>query len=285
MSSLGPYLRELRQRRGLSLEELSRATRVASSCLEALETENLDVLPAPVFVKGFIRAYCQALDVTPDEALALYHQRPGAPPAPPVRAGADERRGGGEPRSRGTVLVSFVLLVILGLALFAVTLALQSGREGGDRLARQAPAVLPPAPSDSLEPVPAESVPTPAAAPAPAIRPSAPEPPRASDVIRPRPVTPTGPGFAAVVRPLASPYRLVARVSEPTWMRVRMEDGRATEETIPAGEVREWVSNAPFVLTVGNAGGVTLELNGRPLPPLGARGAVIPRLVIPPPGQ
>jgi cytoskeleton protein RodZ len=78
------------------------------------------------------------------------------------------------------------------------------------------------------------------------------------------------------------PYRLVARVSEATWVRVRMDEGRLTEETIPAGEVREWVSNTPFVLTVGNAGGIALELNGRPLPPLGARGAVISRLVIPP---
>jgi cytoskeleton protein RodZ len=81
------------------------------------------------------------------------------------------------------------------------------------------------------------------------------------------------------------PYRLVARVSEATWVRVRMDEGRLTEETIPAGEVREWVSNTPFVLTVGNAGGIALELNGRSLPPLGARGAVISRLVIPPPPQ
>jgi hypothetical protein len=77
----------------------------------------------------------------------------------------------------------------------------------------------------------------------------------------------------------------VARVSEATWVRVRTEEGRSTEETIPAGETREWISNSPFVLTVGNAGGIALELNGRPLPPLGARGAVISRLVIPPAQQ
>ena len=67
-----------------------------------------------------------------------------------------------------------------------------------------------------------------------------------------------------------------------TWIRVRTDDGRSTEESIPAGEVREFVSNRPFVVTVGNAAGVSLELNGRLLPPLGARGAVIPRLVLPP---
>jgi hypothetical protein len=79
-----------------------------------------------------------------------------------------------------------------------------------------------------------------------------------------------------------SPYRLVARTTETTWIRVRTEDGRTTEETIPPNEVREWVSNGPFVLTIGNAGGVSLELNGRPVPRLGASGAVISRLVLPP---
>jgi hypothetical protein len=75
---------------------------------------------------------------------------------------------------------------------------------------------------------------------------------------------------------------LIARTNESTWIRVRTDDGRSSDETVPAGEIREWVSDRPFVITVGNAGGVSLELNGRPLPPLGARGAVIPRLVLPP---
>ncbi|OLA99433.1 MAG: hypothetical protein AUH09_05795 [Candidatus Rokubacteria bacterium 13_2_20CM_70_12] len=84
---------------------------------------------------------------------------------------------------------------------------------------------------------------------------------------------------------VASSYRLVARTSELTWVRVRTEDGRMSEENIPAGEIREWVSNRPFVLSIGNAGGVTLELNGRRLPPLGPSGAVIARLVVPTEGQ
>ena len=95
----------------------------------------------------------------------------------------------------------------------------------------------------------------------------------------PRPATPS---LETVVADVVSPYRLVARTTEATWIRVRTEDGRSTEETVPAGQVREWVSDRPFVVTVGNAGGVSLELNGRALPSLGAPGAVIPRLVLPP---
>ena len=49
---------------------------------------------------------------------------------------------------------------------------------------------------------------------------------------------------------------------------------------------REWTSDRRFVLTIGNAGGIEVVLNGRPLPPLGARGAVIHRLSLPElPGQ
>src|SRR3989442_5676547 len=90
---------------------------------------------------------------------------------------------------------------------------------------------------------------------------------------------------SVAVAGVASSYRLVARTSELTWVRVRTEDGRMSEENIPAGEIREWVSNRPFVLSIGNAGGVTLELNGRRLPPLGPSGAVIARLVVPTEGQ
>jgi hypothetical protein len=98
--------------------------------------------------------------------------------------------------------------------------------------------------------------------------------------VTPRPVTTASLETAA--GGIVSPFRLVARTSEATWIRVRTEDGRSSEETVPAGEVREWVSDRPFVLTVGNAGGVSFELNGRALPPLGGKGTVIPRLVLPP---
>src|SRR5437762_10502690 len=71
-SSLGTYLRDLRARRGLSLDELARLTRVASRYIEALEADTFGALPAPVFTRGYIRAYCQALHEAVGEAIALY---------------------------------------------------------------------------------------------------------------------------------------------------------------------------------------------------------------------
>src|SRR5262245_5459495 len=75
MPAVGAYLRALRERQGVSIDEIARSTRVLHHYLEALESDDLASLPAPVFAKGFIRAYCQALGVPADEAITLYEQR------------------------------------------------------------------------------------------------------------------------------------------------------------------------------------------------------------------
>src|SRR5215468_5665187 len=79
MSSLGLHLRGLREAKGMSLDDIARSTRVGRRHLEALETDTMGELPAPVFVKGFIRAYCEFLDAAPDEALSLYREVTGEP--------------------------------------------------------------------------------------------------------------------------------------------------------------------------------------------------------------
>src|SRR3989442_5007523 len=178
MASVGEYLRELRDRRGISLEEIARVTRVGSSYLESLESDRFAELPEPVFTRGFIRAYCQALGEPPDEALARYAGREGAAPAPPRPAApAPAPAAESEPRSRSAVLVSFVLLVILGMALFAVALMTQPAREErverrtpnlGERPAQSAaPTVASPEPSSPASaPGITTARPTPAAPPA-----------------------------------------------------------------------------------------------------------------------
>jgi len=96
------------------------------------------------------------------------------------------------------------------------------------------------------------------------------------------PTQAASPPLAGATAAPPSPYRLVARATEKTWVRVTTEDGRpVAEEVIPAGERREWLSNRRFIVTVGNAGGVDLELNGQLLPRLGPSGEVVRQLLIP----
>src|SRR5262245_20702176 len=91
---------------------------------------------------------------------------------------------------------------------------------------------------------------------------------------------PITPAVATTIETPAS-QRLVVKAIEPTWIRIQTDDLRAVDELLSPGTIREWTAEKRFLLTVGNAGGIEIELNGRPMPPLGQRGAVIRQLELP----
>jgi cytoskeleton protein RodZ len=251
-SSLGGYLRALRSSARGSLADMAAATRISERYLRALESDVPDDLPAPVFVKGFIRAYCAFVGAPADEALALYNQARGLPAtgeshAVHVRPG---RGWVGHP-----LAISGALLLIFGGGLVALKLVSQptpapwAEPKAAARAPESAPEALPPA-------APAVSMPPSAVAPA---------------ISQAR---------------VPETQRLVVKAMEPTWIRVQIDDARVVEELLTAGAQREWTSDRRFVLSIGNAGGIEIVLNGRSLPSLGARGAVIHRLSLPElPGQ
>ncbi|MDE2768765.1 MAG: DUF4115 domain-containing protein [Chloroflexota bacterium] len=72
MATMGEMLRAARDQAGLSLEAVSSATRIPRHNLVALETDNLDVLPAEPFTRGLIRVYTRALAVPEEPVLNAY---------------------------------------------------------------------------------------------------------------------------------------------------------------------------------------------------------------------
>ena len=69
MMSVGRELRGARERKGLSLEDLSKLTKLRAGVLRALEDGNPDALPPLVFVRGYIAAYAREVDLdAPDVA-------------------------------------------------------------------------------------------------------------------------------------------------------------------------------------------------------------------------
>lgn len=263
MSSLGTRLREIRLAKGVSLDDIARSTRVGKRHLEALESETWSELPSPVFVKGFIRAYCDFLEASPDEALGLYREVTGETVKPDRLQSAIRTPPA---RRFGPLMVSLVLFIALGASLFALRIGLKSSP-------RPAPAVSAPARGN---PESGSSAQAPAAASTTAAA-GQPGPVPAGAV----PAAPAPAAPAPAEEPRPGGQRLLIRAVEPTWIRVQVDEGQVTEELMQAGAVREWTAARKFVLTVGNAGGLEVDLNGRRIPPLGARGAVIQKLVLP----
>ncbi len=62
MESLGEKLKKLREEKGMTLKDVSQATKIRVSNLSALENEDWNKLPQRIFIKGFVRAYVRAVD-------------------------------------------------------------------------------------------------------------------------------------------------------------------------------------------------------------------------------
>ncbi|MBA4179124.1 MAG: hypothetical protein C0506_00910 [Anaerolinea sp.] len=84
MSELGSLLVRAREARGLTLEDAERDTRISRRYLQALESEQFEVIPAPVYARGFLRSYSQYLGIDPQEALSLFPREDDAEYGEPV---------------------------------------------------------------------------------------------------------------------------------------------------------------------------------------------------------
>ena len=72
MGEFGNKFRKEREKKGISLEDVSNATKISSRMLLAIEDEQFDRLPGGVFNKGFIRAYAKHIGLNEDQAVADY---------------------------------------------------------------------------------------------------------------------------------------------------------------------------------------------------------------------
>jgi hypothetical protein len=75
MFEIGNSLREARLRQQLDFPELEQQTKIRSKYLKALEDEKFDLLPAPTYVKGFLRNYADALGLEGQLYVDEYNSR------------------------------------------------------------------------------------------------------------------------------------------------------------------------------------------------------------------
>ena len=73
--SPGRYIRDQRQRRGMSVEQLAIDTKIPRASIDALEEDQFAALPGPVFVKGFFRCCARSLGIDAEVVLSLLHER------------------------------------------------------------------------------------------------------------------------------------------------------------------------------------------------------------------
>lgn len=98
VESLGQFLQRERNARGVALREIADTTKIGIRYLEALEEDDLEVLPPRAFVVGFIKAYSSCLKIDPEEALLRYERVSSRPEvassneSPPTEAIEDDSK-------------------------------------------------------------------------------------------------------------------------------------------------------------------------------------------------
>ena len=75
MFQIGPSLREARERRGLSSQDVQKAIRIRDRYLNALEEERWELLPGDAYVKGFLRTYADFLGLDGNLYVEEYNSR------------------------------------------------------------------------------------------------------------------------------------------------------------------------------------------------------------------
>lgn len=108
----GKYLTQQRELRGMSREDISRATKIPPSLIVALEEGQVERLPARIFVVNYVRAYASVIGLAPDEAVLRYEEVDKATPAPSPAVLEQERR-------KRAWMGLTVMLVVAALGLYA----------------------------------------------------------------------------------------------------------------------------------------------------------------------
>lgn len=126
MASLGQPLRDARLAKGLSLADVERETHIARHYLEALEEENREALPAPVYARGFLRTYARYLALDDDALVRRYF-----PAAAPSTRSATPARAAGPAIDRRGWIVGGIVAAVFGFALVLGFRALTGGSGDG----------------------------------------------------------------------------------------------------------------------------------------------------------
>ncbi len=251
-SGPGELLRQARADLRLSLEDVAQRLRLAPRQITAIENDDFAHLPGPTYVRGYLRSYAQLLGLAPEPVLERYNRLPVA--AKPV----DLARHTPTPQmSSDHHVIKITTLVVAGLVLGLAALWWQ-GRDDSPIRLRKPPAVVVPDTAPLAMPEPPTEV-----APAPEAPPVAERAPVGDGArtgeVKTAPMAPAeAPKVAAGSRPL------VLHFQQDSWADVRdAADRRLLYSVIPAGRVIRLGGTPPFMVYLGNAGGVRVEYNGR----------------------
>ena len=269
MGEVGERLRQAREGKGLTLEQVEEITRIRRRYLQALEDEDYGQLPGEVFARGFLRNYALAVGLDPEEILAAGGRQAPSPVAPLEEVSETYLDEPLVPPGRQRLVAALIgMMVVIALGLGGWTFYRYLGP------GRVSPTPLPGA---GETPIPADDQVTPR----PTFTPPATLAPGATTT----PSVTALPTVTKTLEPTEVPATLVPEIgvllrleaTQASWVRVVVDGKVAYEATMGPGQMLEWRGNDQIFLRTGNAGGLRIWYNGQEEAPIGYVGEVVER--------
>ena len=297
MAGFGESLRQAREARKITLQEISATTKIGTRLLQALEDERFDLLPGGIFNKGFVRSYARCVGLDEQKMVAAYVAAANLPEpevniqqiSTQVAVARGHAKSG---LSAATVMGVVALLVAIALGAVWLREQRKEARETAPHPAAQAATPV------AVVPPPAASPGNPNSASAAGAAAPSQDAPNASSPATPNPtpITPSTSDKSAALNPSpkptqgtastvaakspsklgAAPVEISITATKRAWISVS-SDGKA-EETLtldpekPELRSRSFKANQRLLLVVGNPAGVTVTYNGKPTGKLGIEG-------------
>lgn len=269
MGTFGENLRREREMRGVTLEEISDATKISVRALRAMETDEFEKLPGGIFTRSFIRAYAKYLGLDEEKIMAEFQLvAPASAQQTDLGRMSQQRTPPPEEKSRAglAALLVAVLLLAGGFAYYRFAKRASKTPPTSAQPAAQRPPIQAPSPS-SIQPQAATNNP-------PEANTTGANPENAGTT-PPSAIGATPPAGAAAASAVATPENgLVLQVAatERTWVAVLADGKSSSQRTMDPNEIETFRAKNSFDVLTGNAEGIILTLNGKTLDPLGRRG-------------
>lgn len=272
MESPGEYLKREREIRGVSLEDISDATKIRVGLLISIERNDFNALPVTPFVKGFIQAYCRYLGLDAQDAILRYEAY--------MRSLAENETSALKQRVADKVRkpeapVSYPPLSIIAIA--AITIMVIAGGIYtiiSEKQSSQAPDSLPDKESQGQTYSQTSHSP----------EKHSEDKGGAKKEGHSLPVKPEGQADITpnsfISKTSAGPLTLIIEAVKPVWIKTAVDGQNPFEVSLRKGEKVKWNAKEGFSVLIGNAGGVNVIFNGEHLGSLGEEGKVV-KLVLP----
>lgn len=247
MPSFGERLKREREKRNISLEDVSASTKISTRMLHAIEDDHFDLLPGGIFNKGFVRAYARHLGLDEDETVADYLEAAGeSAPKPPSQNEVSPLQLH-EQNPPQTEVAAHIPWGSLALVLLIVAI----GLTGWGFYSRNKGM------SDQNDAASDQEQISPATSSAPAVTP----------VASPSPdgIVPASPAKAFTVR---------IKAIGDSWVSVSADGKPVLKETLVPPDQRTVQAESRLTIRTGNAGGVQFFFSNKALPPQGEEGEV-----------